>query len=85
MSQEGSQAALRDLVLAHLRRVTSGPVSRYEIARALAPPGRKNRGERQVQATLERLEAEGLAVRVTGRADEYDARPVTRWRAGEGR
>src|SRR5258708_380026 len=85
VSGGGSQGAgvLRGLVLAHLRRVTSGPVSRFEIARALAPPGRKMRGERQVQAMLEQLEAEGLAVRVIGPADEYDSRPVTRWRAGE--
>ena len=79
------ELAVAELVLAHLRRVTCGPLSRYELARALGLPHPSGSGKDRVGRALERLEADGLAMRVIGPADEHDIRPVTRWRAGEGR
>ncbi len=77
------ELAVADQVLAHLRRVTCGPLSRYELARALGLPHPSGSGKDRVGRALERLEAGGLAVRVTSPASENDLRPVTRWKAGK--
>ncbi len=79
------ELAVADQVLAHLQRVTSGSLSQFELARALGLPHPSGSGKDRVGRALERLEADGLAVRVTGRADENDSRPVTRWQADEER
>lgn len=75
-----SDLGLEELVAGHLARFPESVLSAYDLARVLKLPHPGGNGQHQVKRVLAALEGQGRVVRVTGPADEYDRRLVTRWR-----